>query len=344
MNRFLIIKISALGDVVLALPHIQAIAAHHRADELHLVTGPAAANLFEHCPGLRVKQINANQRLGGDGRWGLGRWVRGQGFDGVYDLQGNSVSKKLVRASGAGLRVGTQPDPVYNRFAPGQWRRTIDQNAFDRLNQTLAAAGVPQAVPTTGMVTGPADTDRVEAWMGEKGLTSGHFVVMHAGCNRRWKSKRWPVRYFVQLAQRLDAAGLPTVWAGALEDGELNRRLAGFVGIDATGAFTLRQTFVLAARARLAVSNDSCPMHLFALTGIPVFSFFGPTNWQWSHPAGQGRRVIRTEVSCSPCFKPACPPAREHACMERITPEGVFERIAAEICLRPLAGAKGEPR
>lgn len=344
MNRVLIIKISALGDVVLALPHVQAIAAHHRADELHLVTGPAAANLFEHCPGLCVRRINANGRLGGDGRWAVGRWVRGQGFDRVYDLQGNSVSKKLVRVSGAGLRVGTQPDPVYNRFAPGQWRRTIDQNAFDRLNQTLAAAGVPQAVPATGMVIGPADTDRVKAWMGEKGLASGHFVVMHAGCNRRWKSKRWPARYFVQLARMFDAVGLATVWAGAREDGELNRRLAGSVGIDATGAFTLRQTFALAARARLAVSNDSCPMHLFALTGIPVFSLFGPTNWQWSHPAGQGRRVIRTDASCSPCFKPVCPPDRKHACMERLAPEVVFDRIDAEIGLGSLAGGKGELR
>ena len=344
MIRVLIIKISALGDVVLALPHVQAIAAHHRADDLHLVTGPASVSLFEHCPGLGVRPINANQWLGADGRWAVGRWVRGQGFDRVYDLQGNSVSKKLVRASGADLRVGTQPDPVYNRFAPGPWRRTIDENAFDRLNHTLAAAGVPRAAPATGMVTDPADQNRVEAWMGEKGLTSGLFVVMHAGCNRRWKSKRWPERNFVQLARMLDAVGLTTVWTGAREDGELNRRLAGSVGMDATGRFTLRQTFALAVRARFAVSNDSCPMHLFALTGIPVFSFFGPTNWQWSHPVGQGRRVIRTDEPCSPCFKPVCPPERKHACMEKISPEGVFERIDAEIGLGALTGGKGEPQ
>jgi lipopolysaccharide heptosyltransferase I len=342
MSRILVIKMSALGDVVLALPHIHAIAAHHRKDDLHLITGTGAAGLFAVSETFHLTRINPNRRLGANGRWAVGRWVRRQGFDRVYDLQGNSASKTLVRASRAPLRVGTQPDPVYNRCAPGKWRRTIAQNAFDRLNDTLASAGVPGAAPATGMAIGEAEIGPVEAWMAEKRLTPREFVVMHAGCNSRWRSKRWPAAHFVRLSKMIENCGLNTVWVGAREDADLNRAIASQAGIDATGVFSLRQTFALATKARFAVSNDSCPMHLFALTGIPVYSFFGPTNWQWSHPTGQGQRVLRAGVDCSPCFKPVCPPEKEHACMEGITPEGVFERIERGTGLGPVAGGQGD--
>lgn len=340
MGRILIIKMSALGDVVLAMPHIGAIAAHHQRDTVHLLTGPAAAALFEGRDDLLVRPMHSSRRLGAQGRWAVGRWVRGQRFDRIYDLQGNSASRKLVRRSRTPLAVGTQPDPVYHRSAPGPWYRTIAQNAFERLNDTLAAGGVPAAVPATGMVPHEADTNRVAAWLAERGLAHGRYVVMHAGCNSRWKSKRWPAQHFVRLAQMLNDAGLATVWVGGKEDGEVNRTLAGEMGHDATGAFTLRQTYALADRARFAVSNDSCPMHLFALTGRPVFSFFGPTNWRWSHPAGQGDRVMRTDAPCSPCFRPVCPPERRHACMTEIFPERVMERIGREFSLAPNRGGE----
>ena len=74
-------------------------------------------------------------------------------------------------------------------------------------------------------------------------------------------------------------------------------------------------------------------MHILGASGIPIYSFFGPTSWVRSHVAGQRNRVFSAEVECSPCFKGKCPPKKVHICMNKITPKHVFLKIAQEMQL-----------
>ena len=123
---------------------------------------------------------------------------------------------------------------------------------------------------------------------------------------------------------------MQALWIGGPDDVDLNRELAAEVGRDVTGQFSIPALAELARHARFAIVNDSGPMHVVSTAGIPVYAFFGPTDWRRSHAIGQRERVLTNPVECSPCHLNTCPPARQHACLAEVTPGAVFARLKAD--------------
>ena len=61
--------------------------------------------------------------------------------------------------------------------------------------------------------------------------------------------------------------------------------------------FTFTELAELGRHASFAITNDSGPMHILSCSGIPVYAFFGPTNWRRNHAIGQEKHVIAREQS-----------------------------------------------
>ncbi len=331
MSKVLVIKMTALGDVVAALAHLEQICRHYAKDEVWLLTSPEARGLFEHHPSFKVRTMNRDSYFSQDGRIATVRWVRSMKFDRIFDLQGNKVSYGLCKWSRCPERLGTQPNPAYTKSVDTKWERTTKDNVAQRLDRTLACGGVAPPIEPGPLYCSQQDQDAVEAFTEKHGLGQKPYAVFHGGSSPEWITKRWPVEYIAQLVDMLDGQGIACILAGSPVEKEINATITANKGIDATGAVTFRQLFLLARGARFAVSNDSAPMHLFSQAGIPVFAFFGPTNRKWSHGFNQTENVITASVSCSPCFKTRCPADKGHACMRNLTPELVFGRIMKTI-------------
>lgn len=321
--RNLVIKLGALGDVVIATSLIRRIQAQYPDDELTLLTAPAFASLFANWPGLRVVAI---PRKGLGNMWRALRWLRAQRFDRVFDLQSNDRSAILVALSGVRMRVGNRPGFPYTHHPATAYRSEV--HIFERMNEVLASAGIPPAEPQPVLPPGEQDVRHVAEWLARHDLAGRRFAVLHAGASPRWPSKRWP--WYRELALEMMRQGVQVVWAGADDDRELNRALAQQAGIDATGAFSIAQLAELGRHAAFAVTNDSGPMHILSASGIPVFAFFGPTRWHKNHALGQAGRVLRHAVPCSPCSLGVCPPDKGHACLRDISVDEVLERLRAE--------------
>ncbi|MBT8342502.1 MAG: glycosyltransferase family 9 protein, partial [Desulfatitalea sp.] len=218
MKKILIIKLSALGDLFLALPHMETILQHHATDEVHLITSPAFMPLFEHHPRLRVIPLNRKHHFFGHSALARAWWIQRQCFDVVYDLQGNRTSRRLVRFSRAGKRVGTQPNRIYTHHPAAFYRDDSPQSVFDRLNETLVAGGLSSAQTTCTLYPSDAQRRAVARWKLAQQLTDQRYVVLHAGSSRDWPAKRWPEDHFGALADRLTARALRVVWIGGPDD------------------------------------------------------------------------------------------------------------------------------
>ncbi len=199
----------------------------------------------------------------------------------------------------------------------------------------LLAAGIDAAPALPCLPVNKAAVVQVEAWLRQHGLAGKRLVLIHAGASGRWPSKRWPIEYFQELAMALENRGLTIIWLGGELERDLNSRLAGATGIDASAVFSLAELVALGRHAAFALSNDSGPMHLLSSTSLPVYAFFGPTDWQRSHALGQAAHVLVNPVPCSPCHLPVCPPQRQHACLTGISPETVLARLEADGRLQP---------
>jgi ADP-heptose:LPS heptosyltransferase len=321
--KVLIIKLGALGDVVLSTPQLVRLTETHAGDRIILLTAPAYVELVAGLP----LQVVAFRRKGFIEMLRVIRWLLGQQFDVVYDLQWSLRSRVMTLLTQAGKRVGRSHGVAYTHTPLAA---TDPVHAFDRLNDVLVAGGVEAAVPRLQLPVGSAAASRVTAWLQQQGIEDRQLVLVHAGCSSQWPSKRWDEAHFLALATALEARGLVVVWIGGEDERALNGRLAGYTGMDATAVFSFAGLLALAGHAAFAVTNDSGPMHVLSAAGLPVYAFFGPTDWRRSHALGQAARVLLNPVPCSPCQLPVCPPERQHACMQGITPEAVLARLEAD--------------
>jgi len=151
-RNILVIKLGALGDVVLSLPQIMQLVEAHADDRVTLLTAPAFAEL--------VLQVVTFRRKGFVEMLRVVRWLLGQQFDVVYDLQGSLRSRVMTQLTQADKRVGRSPGVAYTHTPPGPG---TGLHAFDRFNEVLVAAGLEAALPRLKLPVSVAATSRVAA-------------------------------------------------------------------------------------------------------------------------------------------------------------------------------------
>jgi len=328
-RHILIIKLGALGDVVLATPQIQRLLQAHAADRVTLLTAPDFRELLNGFHGLNVVTF---KRKGLISMLGLLRWLLAQHFDVVYDLQGSRRSRIMTLLTQAQLRAGPAPALAYTHTPLSVGHAA---HAFDRFNAVLLAAGVDAAPASPCLPVSNAARARVDAWLQQQDTGGRRLVLLHAGASQRWPSKRWPTDCFLELAMALERRGVAVIWLGGEAERAVNRQLAGATGIDATAVFSLVELAALGQRAAFAITNDSGPMHVLSSADLRVYAFFGPTDWQRSHALGQAKHVLVNPVPCSPCYLPVCPPQRQHACLRGLSPDTVLARLETDGMLQP---------
>jgi len=295
-TRILIIKLSALGDVVLALGPMATIRCHHPDAHLTLLTtapfGPLlkASGLFD--------SIHMDPR-GGLARplaWArLIRWLYAQRFDLVYDLQTSDRSSgyfRALRLLGAAPRwSGIAPGCVLRHDTPQRTRL----HSIERQAEQLRIAGIPETLFPDLSFTwqGPAAVD-----LGRFGLPE-RFVLLVPGGSAHRPEKRWPVERFAALAQWLATEeGLTPVLLGTTAEKDVIETLQDACpgAISLAGRTTLLDIAALGHRAALAIGNDTGPLHMIGLAGCPTVALFSAASNPDKHrPRGPAVISLRRE-------------------------------------------------
>jgi lipopolysaccharide heptosyltransferase I len=306
-GRILIIKPSAIGDVVHALPVLNLLRRRWPASHISWLVTPACAGLVERHPMVDEVIRFERKELGKGWRSpraaaDLIRFTRDLGrrkFDLVIDLQGLFRSGWLAFATGAPVRVG----PANAR--EGAWlfythrvpTGPVEQHAIERYLTVAQAVGCER-----GPVEFPfAVDDEDRAYV--KGLTPARYAVLMPGAN--WATKQWPVERFAALVGPLrERFGLESVVAGGPDVAALAEKVPAAANL--AGRTNLRQLVALLERAELVVANDSGPMHVAAALGRPLVTPFGPTNPVRTGPYRRMESVVRVEIPCSPCYSRRC--------------------------------------
>lgn len=333
--RALLVRLSAIGDVVHTLPALAAL--HGHGWEVGWLAEPLARPLLENNPMLaHAFAAPAARAFDVAGARRALRAARAETFDVALDLQGLWKSALYARLSGArrvigyarpwrregasalllGERVAGAPEAVH----------VIDKNLA-----LLRALGI-EAVGTRAFPLPPAPeaAARVDAQLAGLGLDG--FVILNAGGG--WRSKLWPAEKFGALAAMLRERGLPSLvtW-GPGEEALADRVVAASAGAARRCfATTLLEYVALARRARLVVAADTGPMHLAAAVGTPVVALFGPTDPARNGPFAAADEVVRRTPPCAPCHRRQCP--RHEGVMD-----GIEAGVVAEAALRRLGRA-----
>ena len=316
----LVIQTAFLGDVVLTIPLLQALAERHGA--VDVVTTPGAASLIETHPAVRrVVRWDKNGNSG-PGAWGLGRELRAAGYERAYLPHRSFRSALIAKLTGAPERIGFADAPfparlLYTHTVP----RPVDQHESRRL---LALLGDVVAGGAWQLVTTAEDDAKATGWLRARGIADG-FVALAPGSI--WGTKRWP--YYPGLAAAL---GRQVVVIGGPEDAPLGTAIEAASGKakSAVGQLSLRESAALLKHAALLVTNDSAPLHLATAVGTPVVAIFGPTVPAFGYgPINRGDRVAEVSMACRPCslHGPQVCPLGHHNCMKGQSVEAIMAQV-----------------
>lgn len=263
-EKILVIKLGALGDIILAMEAFHAIRTSHPGAHITLLTREPFVKLTSHMPWFDGVVADANPKL-----WQIGvivgfrRQLRAAGYTRVYDLQGND-------RSGFYFKLMKPDPPEWCGTAKGCSHRRHDHRkdpvpATERLLRFLESVDVPRAgPPELGWLGGPVD-----------GLPlPDRYVILIPGCAPQHPHKRWPAPHFAALARMLAEKGIGTVAVGTGVDAEV---IAGIQKhapsvVSLAGKTDIGQLAEVARRAAGAVGNDTGPIHIAAIVGVPTLS------------------------------------------------------------------------
>ncbi len=330
----LVIQTAHLGDVVLTLPLLMALA--DREGPVDVVTTALAAPLVASHPAVRRTIIfdKRGQARGVRGLFRLARELRSAGYRRALLAQGSLRSGALALLARIPRRIGFAGE-AGTYLCTDRVRRPSTGPMGLRLLSLLGEGELP---PTPWLALTDQDRSRAGDWLHSHRIR-GRFVALAPGA--RWGTKRWPG--FAELAARLDG---PIVVIGGPEDRAAAEAVVSAApgrAWSAAGTLGLRESAALIARAALVVTNDSLPLHLATALARPVVAVFGPTSPAFGfgplHP--EDRVVEHSGLSCRPCSShgPAVCPLVHHRCMREIGVEQVLAAVRTRLGAGPTPGS-----
>jgi len=324
-KRILIVKPSAIGDVVHTLPVLNLLRKRYPAAHIAWLVTPACGGILEGHPQIDELIWFERKRAGG---WiKLLKLLRADHFDLVLDLQGLFRSGLFSWMSGAKVRVGfanarEMATLFYTHKVPVP---DVNVHAMERYLDMAVAVGCERGPVEYVFPTTDADRDRVKALLGD----DEPYAVLLPGTN--WATKRWPAEKFAAMVQPLrERFGLKTVYAGG-PDASAAAKLAP-TATDLTGKTSLRELVALLERASLVIANDSGPMHIAAALGRPLVTLFGPTNPIRTGPFQRMDSVVRLDIPCSPCYSKHC---SHQSCLQWLGTDRVLAATAVQLKMDP---------
>ncbi len=327
--RILIVRTSALGDVVHALPVLTALRRHLPNAKIGWVVEEGMAPVLAGHPDLdelipvRLRQW---RRVSSRGIRELGGFFSALDRfapEVVLDLMGNHKAGVISALTLADRRIGfarrhrREPSSAIWISEPAAPRGT---HAVDRMLSLLDALEIPPE---------PADFGPEKLFREEPAAAEGMpapYVLLHPGAG--WANKRYPPAWWGKAVRLLrERTGIPTWIATARREEELAAEVERESGGAALRmpAPDLATLAALIRRARLMLGGDTGPTHLAQALGTPVLMLMGPTDPDRHGPYGAPGNALYKRLACSFCYKRLDEPK---ACLLEIPPHRVAERAA----------------
>lgn len=343
MDRVLLVRLGALGDIVHALPVAAALRRAFPASRIDWLVSARHRALLDLVPVVdRRLVINHSGVAGGVPAFVavIAELRRGH-YDVALDVQGLLKSAVLARSSGARRVIGFSSRHLRERLARPFYTEAYDPGGGEpgepgeahvvRLNLgLLGTLGIAPSAPEFPI-------ERVDTAVARevRERTGGRYALLNPGA--AWPNKRWPAARLAEVARSLrDRHGLVSLalW-GPGEESLADEVVAASAGAASSLPPTSIADIVALARgAALMVSGDTGPLHLAAAVGTPVVGLFGPTRPARNGPWSPHDVTVSRDTICECHHLRRC--RRDRMCLLDIEADEVFGAIERRLAAEPI--------
>lgn len=334
MKNILVVKLSALGDVICALPVAYALKETYPECHITWVVEPPAYDFvaMNDCiDEIIVFHKKEFKSIGGFLRnYGpLKRKIRARKYDAVLDLQGLFKSAAIARLGEAPVKLGVHyMRELSDRVCKPVVGPNVAGHIVERNLDVVRALGCRVDRVDFNLTVPERDQELArQRFTHAGGSMDNPYIVLAIGSN--WPNKRWPIHHFARLVDMIyDAGVIPVVVGGGAVDEGLLAELNAAVEIpplSLVGQTNFRELTYILQQARAVVGGDTGISHLSAGLGTKTVMFVGPTDPVRTGPYGQPENVVIAKHTCNYCHKRACPKGLD--CLESISAEMVREKL-----------------
>ncbi|WDP93186.1 MAG: glycosyltransferase family 9 protein [Desulfobacter sp.] len=327
INRILIVKPSALGDIVHSLPVLSALKGKFPRARIDWVVAHGLHKFLEGHPMINRLWVikkdqwkrfsNLRQTLGEINQ--LRRDLGKQNYDVCIDLSGLFRSGLISGFSKAPVRLGfRESDEGSPLFYTHKVHGSMKIHAIDRYLKLAGFLGC-----RTDEVVYPFAPYDPHPPVCK--ILPPRYAVMSPSAGK--PANRWPAEKFGALAARLELPVVVIASAAEAEIAEITVAHSQGNAISIAGQTGLKELLPVIGGAEFFICNDTGPMHMAAALNVPVFAIFGPANPIRTGPYGKMHTVIQKDLPCSPCYAKHPCEANRFQCMADLSVDEVYGKI-----------------
>jgi lipopolysaccharide heptosyltransferase I len=340
IKKILIIKPSAIGDIVLALPAVCCLKKNFPDAQIHWFVRPEFSPIVE---GHKCVDGIVPFRRRKLGKWWyrpdafgelvrVVKYIRNEKYDIVFDFQGRFRSAIFAWFSGCEKRFGpAKTQEITKPF----YTDTITQSAesvhlVDYYIDMVCAAGAKRTDVEFGLKPSDKAAAQLLDIFSASGVEKKNYAVFVPGATV--DTKRWPIEDFAVLAGKIyEKYGFNIVACGAESERPITVKLKELTNVpivNLAGRTSIPQLIAMLASAKFVVSNDTGPAHIASALGVPMALIFGYTNPNRVGVYGRGKCNAAIEADKRGSGVESKNPAHD---IKNVSVESVFEIISKQV-------------
>jgi len=315
IRNILVVKLSAIGDVIHALPVSYALKETFPDAKVTWVVEPPAYDLLTNNPYIDEIIVFEKKKFKSIAGFvkhipAFASRLKLGNYDVALDLQGLGKSAAIAYLSHAAIKLGTcNMRELSHYVSKPVCGVNQDGHIVERYLDVVRALGCRVDHVAFPIHITDREIDLTIKRMQQAGMKETNpYVVLAIGAN--WPNKRWPTAYYAQLIDWLYAKSLIPVLIGG---GAVDERLVDEINakteipaIDLVGQTTLKQAAYVIRGAKALVGGDTGMTHLAAALGQKTIELMGPTDAKRNGPYGQAENAIEITKECKYCWKRQC--------------------------------------
>lgn len=331
-HRYLIVKLAAIGDVIMALPMLEAIREGDKNANITWVCGRSVGTLLREMPIDKLIVVDENKILKGNKFSKVKEVVKlwysiGVCFwdyifvchsDKRYRILTFFSRSKVIRYMHASRK---RPIPLAGRFFSDEYvRMVLGNELYGKCEQQSMV--LHKQIPLHHEIENLFLGYRFKVVLSPGGIKGPEI-------DAKW-CRRWPLNYYRDLAVLLIKHGICVIVTGGSSDRWCSEAFSDLDIVDCIGKFTLLESLAIFQRTDLVITHDSGPLHLAGVAGTKIVGIFGPTSPDVFLPRGKNNIALwrRDKFACCPCYDGKYyAECKNNSCMQAITPCDVFESV-----------------
>ncbi|WP_434777763.1 lipopolysaccharide heptosyltransferase II [Neisseria sp. Ec49-e6-T10] len=327
--KILIIAPSWVGDSVMAQPLYQRLHEQHKNLQLHVFAPQWTLPVLDRMEQVFKTYLNpfGHGQLQLFTRFKVAKQLKQERFDQAIVLPNSLKSALIPMFANIPLRTGYIGEARRGILNDA---RALNETTLPKMVERFYALAEPESVPIIRPVPYPVlsiKTEEQQRSLTQLNLQLDKPIIAFCPGAEYGPAKRWPAKYFAQLAQKFQEAGYNIWLFGSQKDkaiaDEINQ-LSAHHCINLCGQTNLAQAIDLLALTQLVICNDSGLMHIAAALKRPLVALYGSSSPDFTPPLSEEAKILNLHLECSPCFERECPLGHLN-CLNNLYPDMVWD-------------------